>query len=137
MMRDDYIPLRQSNPELSKYLSGFSIQNVYMVDEGIKHDQGKPKVGMVLQYFPLATLEVAKCGTYGTKKYGNGKFWDHNWEKVENGVERYSDAMLRHFLSEATEGTDKDTDLLHACHVAWNALARLELMLKKEKNKNV
>lgn len=96
---------------------------------GVKHDQGKPKVAMVFQYFPKALTEVAKCGTFGTAKYGNGKFWDHNWNRVENGVERYSDAMIRHFLSEPTEGKDPDTELLHAAHVAWNALARLELML--------
>ena len=97
---------------------------------GIKYDEGKPKVGMVLKYFGNAIEEMAKCGTYGTEKYGNGKFWDHNWNCVENGVERYSDAMLRHYLKEDTEGEDPDTELLHAAHVAWNALARLQLMLE-------
>jgi hypothetical protein len=107
------------------------IHRVFM-DEGIgiKHDAGKPKVGMVLKYFSKAIEEVAKCGTFGTAKYGNGEFWDHNWQHVENGIERYSDAMLRHYLKEKSEGEDPDTELLHAAHVAWNALARLELMLE-------
>lgn len=121
--------------EFERYIEDIKPSHVVYMDEGItgvKHDAGKPKVAMVLQYFSNALTEVAKCGTFGTAKYGNGKFWDHNWNRVENGVERYSDAMIRHFLSEPTEGQDPDTELLHAAHVAWNALARLQLMLESE-----
>jgi len=41
--------------------------------------------------------------------------------------------MYRHLLKEHIgEQRDKDTQLLHAAHAAWNALARLELMLREE-----
>lgn len=99
--------------------------------QGKKYDSGKPKLGMVFKYFSGALTEVAKCGTYGCAKYGGGKFWDYNWHRVENGYERYTDAMLRHMAAEDTEVYDKETELLHATHVAWNALARLEKLLQK------
>lgn len=100
---------------------------------GKKFDAGKTKIGMVVKYFADALMEVAKCGTYGCAKYGNGKFWDYNWNRVENAKERYSDAMMRHFLLEETEVVDSDTELLHASHVAWNALAKLQIVLDKNR----
>ena len=43
--------------------------------------------------------------------------------------------MLRHILAEASgDEIDPDFGLLHAAHTAWNALARLELKLREEKN---
>lgn len=66
-------------------------------------------------------------GTYGARKYT-----PHGWLTVPNGIERYSEAMLRHWLKEQTgEACDPDTDLLHAAHLAWNALARLDLMARE------
>ena len=42
----------------------------------------------------------------------------------------------RHLLAEATgEARDQDTDILHAAHAAWNALARLDLMIRKSEEK--
>lgn len=39
--------------------------------------------------------------------------------------------MYRHLLAEAQgEAMDSDTGLRHAAHAAWNALARLDLMLR-------
>jgi hypothetical protein len=99
------------------------------MSDGIKYDEGKPKIGMVVKYFGPALMEVAKAGTFGCAKYGNGKFWDYNWNKVENGVERYTDALMRHLLKEDTEQIDPETGILHASLVAWNALARLVLIL--------
>lgn len=93
----------------------------------IKYDGGKPCVyrGLV-GYFPRAALQVATVSTFGAKKYA----WN-GWEGVEDGVNRYSDAMMRHLLYEATgEVYDPDSDLLHAAHAAWGAMARLELMLR-------
>lgn len=94
---------------------------------GAKLDAGKPRPHLVLGGFSLALLEVAKVGTYGANKYT-----DNGWMSVDNGVARYSEAMLRHYLAEQRESHDRDTGLLHAAHEAWNALARLELMLRKE-----
>lgn len=95
-------------------------------EKGAKLDAGKIRPGLVLGAFSRALTEVTKVGTFGAQKYT-----DNGWLEVPNGVERYTDAMLRHYLDEA-QGvhTDPETGLLHAAHLAWNALARLELMLE-------
>lgn len=93
---------------------------------GAKLDAGKTRLGLVLGDFALALEQVGRVGTYGAKKYT-----DHGWISVSGGVERYTDAMWRHLLREATgEAVDFDTGLLHAAHAAWNALARLELAIR-------
>lgn len=93
-------------------------------EAGVKHDTGKPRCSLVLGGFSHALLEVANVGTFGAQKYT-----DNGWLTVENGIERYSDALLRHLFAENDSLTDHESDLLHAAHVAWNALARLELLL--------
>ncbi len=93
---------------------------------GAKLDAGKTRLGLVLGDFALALEQVGRVGTYGAAKYT-----DHGWITVPDGVERYTDAMYRHMLREATgEAVDHDTGLLHAAHTAWNALARLDLMIR-------
>lgn len=94
---------------------------------GIKHDQGKPRLGLVFNGFANALNEVGMVGTFGAKKYT-----DNGWVSVPNAKERYTDAMYRHLLAEQGEEIfDKESTLLHAAHAAWNALARLELMLRE------
>ena len=78
--------------------------------------------------FSGALLEVAKVSTYGAHKYT-----PNGWKSVPDGVQRYSDAMLRHLLAESISPTDDESGLLHAAQVAWNALARLELMITPPK----
>ena len=94
---------------------------------GAKLDAGKVAVLRgALQYFPRAIKAVAAVSEAGAKKYS----WK-GWEKVDDGVNRYGDALARHLLAEETEGpVDKDTGCLHMTQVAWNALARLELYLR-------
>lgn len=95
---------------------------------GAKLDAGKIRAGLVLGAFPHALRKVCEVGTYGANKYT-----DNGWLSVPNGHARYTDAMLRHYLSEVGgERCDKDTGIEHAAHLAWNALARLELMLREE-----
>jgi hypothetical protein len=98
----------------------------------IKYDGGKPCLWRgVVEYFPRALTAVGDISTFGARKYA----WA-GWEKVEDGIARYSDAMVRHFTKEAAgETNDPDSGLLHAAHAAWGALARLELILREqEKN---
>lgn len=95
---------------------------------GSKLDDGKNRLGLVLGSFSNALWAVGEVGTYGAKKY-----CDHGWEQVPDGVNRYTDAMLRHYFKEASgEQKDPDTGLMHAAHCAWNALARLELMVRQK-----
>ena len=98
---------------------------------GAKLDAGKsPVMQGCLQYFPRALLEVAKVSLKGAKKYS----WK-GWEHVVDGPTRYGNALSRHILAEAIEGPyDSDTKELHAAQVAWNALARLELILRESES---
>lgn len=97
-------------------------------EAGTKLDAGKNRLGLVLCGFARALQEVGAVGTYGANKYT-----DNGWMEVPDGERRYTDAMLRHLMREATgEKRDKDTNILHAAHCCWNALARLDLMLRKE-----
>lgn len=99
-------------------------------EAGAKLDAGKNRCGLVLFGFARALQEVSKVGTYGANKYT-----DNGWTEVPDGERRYTDAMLRHLLREATgEECDPDTGLRHAAHAAWNALARLDLALRRTPN---
>ena len=108
-------------------------------EAGAKLDAGKIDAGL-LQLFARSLLEVARVGTYGRAKYSRGGFL-----AVPQGEERYTAAMMRHWLAEQTEGKYDLDPLLaeygyegkirHAAQVAWNALARLELaMIEEERN---
>lgn len=96
---------------------------------GAKLDAGKPCVFRgAIGYFPRAIERVAAVSTFGASKYA----WK-GWETVPDGVDRYSDALGRHLLYEGRgELLDPDSGLEHAAHAAWNALARLELMLREK-----
>lgn len=94
---------------------------------GAKLDAGKPRVGMVLSAFARAISHVSYVGAFGAEKYS-----DDGWLAVPDGEARYTDAMMRHLLKEwQGELVDPDSGEFHAACVAWNALARLELMLRR------
>jgi len=90
-----------------------------------KYDEGKPMVGLMKKDFSRALLAVAEVTTYGVKKYNQ----PGSWRLVENGLDRYEDALGRHDLNMSSEEYDQESGLLHAAHRAWNALATLELLL--------
>jgi len=96
-------------------------------DPGAKLDSGKILAG-VLSDFSYALQAVAEVGTFGANKYSRG-----GWQSVPDGVTRYSDALWRHLLAERHESLDQDSGLLHAAHLAWNALSRLELKIREVK----
>ena len=97
---------------------------------GAKADAGKtPLLRGCIQYFPRALLAVAAVSEVGANKYS----WK-GWEKVDGGIHRYGDALARHLAAEEISGPyDAETGALHASQVAWNALARLELILREQK----
>lgn len=95
---------------------------------GAKLDAGKaPIMRGAVHYFPNAIAAVAEVSAFGAAKYTWG-----GWRTVPEGVQRYGDAMMRHVAKEGSEERDTDSGLRHAAHAAWNALARLELLLAKE-----
>jgi len=93
---------------------------------GAKLDAGKAPVSLILHGMPRALLAVASVADYGARKYS-----PNGWAQVPDGARRYTDAMFRHALAEGIEKIDEESGLQHAAQVAWNALARLELMLRE------
>ena len=106
------------------------------LNPGKKADEGKSPIFQgCLQYFPRALLAVANVSKYGKLKY-NLEYSDVNWARVEDGKNRYTDAMVRHLLGESVDGElDPESKQLHATQVAWNALARLEKILMEKEGK--
>lgn len=97
---------------------------------GAKDDSGKNRVALVLGGFSRGLLAMSKVGTFGANKYtANG------WITVQNGIERYEDAMLRHWLAyKGGEKNDPESGLPHLAHCAWNILAVLTLTIMGEEN---
>lgn len=93
-----------------------------------KYDGGKsPVVQGCFHYFPRALKAIADVSAYGSAKY-NVSLEEKNWAGL--AVPRLTDADGRHLLDEAIDGPyDPESELLHAAHHAWEAVARLEPML--------
>lgn len=100
----------------------------------VKLDTGKEPIfrGFV-QYFPRAIKAVAGVSAYGAEKYKTyGGF-----HSIEDGLARYSDAHVRHMVNAEIDGElDPESGLLHAAHEAWNAMAKLEIMLREKEAAN-
>jgi len=97
---------------------------------GSKLDAGKPDLSLLIM-FGKALFAVGEVGTFGKEKYTRG-----GWRGVPDGINRYTAALLRHVFQEDEEELDKDSNLLHASHAAWNALARLQLMLERKSHES-
>lgn len=99
-------------------------------EAGAKLDAGKVRLDLVLGEFSRALEEVGNVGTYGANKYT-----DRGWLSVPNGPSRYRDALLRHYLQDRRgEANDRESGISHLAHLAWNALAVLELELRNNNN---
>ena len=97
-------------------------------EKGVKLDNEKPRMDLVLGEFTRALEEVGKVGTFGADKYT-----DKGWIEVDNGIERYLSAMLRHYMKfRRGKQKDEESGLSHLSHMAWNALAVLELYKRNE-----
>lgn len=95
-------------------------------EPGCKLDAGKTLAGVLLD-FAHALGAVAEVGSMGARKYSRG-----GWVQVPNGVERYTDAALRHLLKHGQgETNDPESGLPHLAHCAWNILAVLELQARE------
>lgn len=87
-----------------------------------KYDQGKPMVGLMQKDFSKALMLVADVSRYGVEKYKE----PGSWLYVDDGFNRYLDAMGRHLLLSHTEQYDEESGHPHLAHHAWNALAILQ-----------
>ena len=101
--------------------------------EGIKHDQGKLRWGLV----PKKTVqEVIKVLMFGADKYD-----DYNWKKVSNRRTRYYEAAQRHLTDEWWENSsmkDKESGFHPLAHVVCCCLFLIwcDLFQKKDKDGN-
>lgn len=119
--------------KVDEILANESDPNGKLSDEsGAKFDSGKNRMGLVLSAFAPAIEQVCTVGTLGANKYS-----DNGWKTTPKGIDRYTDAMLRHYIKEC-QGEILDPELTemnngkeiyHASCVAWNALARLTLII--------
>ena len=73
----------------------------------------------VLDYFPLALLEVARCSKAGNDQHNPGQ--PLHWAKEKSTD--HADSLVRHLMERGTLDTDQ---IRHSAKVAWRALALLQ-----------
>ncbi len=79
----------------------------------------------VLNYFPDAIREVAKCSYAGQQQHNPDK--PLAWDRSKSGDEL--DALTRHLLESGTIDTD---GIRHSAKVAWRALANLQKEIEND-----
>lgn len=77
----------------------------------------------VLDYFPLALLEIARVSLAGGEQHHPGE--PLHWDRAKSTDE--ADALIRHFLERGKVDTD---GLRHTAKCAWRALALLQKELE-------
>jgi hypothetical protein len=97
-----------------KYLGKAETRKTYPVASG------------VLDYFPLAIMEVAHVSWAGNQQHYPADAPLH-WDRSKSSDE--ADALLRHFIQRGTKDTD---GVRHTAKVAWRALALLQKELEQE-----
>lgn len=80
----------------------------------------------VLDYFPLAMIEVARCSKAGNDQHNPGQ--PLHWAKEKSTD--HADCLVRHLIDRGTIDTD---GILHSAKVAWRALALLQTELEGTK----
>lgn len=96
---------------------------------------GKVRMDLVVQDMPRAIEALARVMTWalGSKGYN-----ESDWLTVPDAIQKYHGGMHRHDNKEMRGQTfDDESGLHHAIHTAWNAMARVELILREEEAKNV
>ena len=88
-----------------------------------------PIVSGVLDYFPLAIAEVAKCSWAGNQQHHPDK--PLHWDKTKSTD--HADCIGRHLIDRGKFDTDGQR---HSAKLAWRALALLQLELEEDKKGN-
>lgn len=95
-----------------------------------KERKDTPIVTGVLDYFPDAIAEVAKCSLAGNEQHHAGA--PLHWDKSKSTDE--ADALVRHLMERGTFDAD---GIRHSAKVAWRALALLQRELDSALATNV
>ncbi|WWO60192.1 hypothetical protein [Xanthomonas phage SB1] len=95
---------------------------------GLKYDAGKPRPTLLMRGCAWALQGVSAVLAFGAAKYK-----EDSWREVENGVSRYSDALMRHLLAWlGGEENDEESGMPHLWHAATNIMFLIELTRNKE-----
>lgn len=78
----------------------------------------------VIDYFPLALLEVAKVSFKANQQHNPGE--PMHWARGKSTD--HADCIARHLMERGT--VDKEDGLRHAAKLAWRALALLQTELE-------
>lgn len=103
-------------------------KNNKSVVEGRKDNKEKLPMSVLFTQFPNALKAVIACSKYGHEKYKDTDKDFLNFKRVVGGSRNYADAGIRHRLE---EGLDSESGLPHQYHIAWNALAELQLWIEE------
>ena len=79
----------------------------------------------VVDYFPLALVEIARVSFQGNQQHNPGTHL--HWDRAKSTDE--ADALMRHFIDRGTFDVD---GLRHSAKMAWRALALLQKELEAE-----
>lgn len=99
---------------------------IMILTEDAKERKGMPITTGVLDYFPLAIAEVAKCSKAGNDQHNPGQ--PLHWAKDKSTD--HADCIPRHLIDRGAFDTD---GIRHSAKLAWRALALLQIELEKAK----
>ena len=100
----------------------------FYLDEFMDEKEDRKKIPVysgVINYFPDAIKEVAKCSYAGQQQHNPDK--PLSWDRSKSGDEL--DALMRHLIDAGTIDTD---GVRHSAKVAWRALANLQKEIENE-----
>jgi hypothetical protein len=97
---------------------------------GMKFDGDKARAELLLQGMPRTLEGVSEILTFGARKYAA-----HSWQHVEDGINRYEAAAMRHKLARMKgEEFDRESGQRHILHELCSLMFVAELQaLAKEK----
>ena len=109
------------------------LENMSVIYEEVKptdkatQRKATPVFSGVVEYFPNAIKEIAKCSYKGNEQHhpNTPLHWDKNKSKDN------ADALMRHLIDHIEDPVDADGQL-HLAKVAWRALALLEVYLESK-----
>jgi hypothetical protein len=90
-----------------------------------KERKGVPVTTGVLDYFPLAIVEIARLSKAGNDQHNPGE--PLHWAKEKSTD--HADCIVRHLMERGTFDSD---GMRHSAKVAWRALALLQIELEAE-----
>ena len=123
-MSDSIKKYYESNPYGDIVLQTKTFDDSELVTVAQKR-KNTPVFSGVLNYFPDALREVARCSKVGNDQHNAGQ--PLHWDRSKSTDEL--DALTRHLLEAGTIDTD---GVRHSAKVAWRALANLQKEIEKD-----